>query len=687
MRLVVGFVALLGITAAQAEAKDDEIAVGPPPKWASPSEPMPVPDDARGPIFVRQQDVQMHLDRNGQKLFLASRFHLADTSALQLGNVSLSWNPAAGSPIIHAVKVHRAGTARDVLASTKFEVLRREDQLETAIIDGMLTATLRVPDLRVGDDLELAYTLPAQDPTLLSESSGFLYLAPVPPPGRLQLRLSWDSGQEPTIRATPDMEGQVKREALSVSMSGDNLPAQNPPKDAPPRYSWQRLIEFSDFSDWQGVSRRIAPLFTKAATLSADSAIKQEAATIAAGNSDQMNRASAALKLVQQQVRYVFVGLAQGGITPASAEETWQRRYGDCKGKTVLLLALLKELGIPAEAVLVSNAGSDDGMAQRLPNPFWFDHVLVRAQIDGQTYWLDGTLPHHYRPSLAAVMPYRAALPLDAQGKGLEAIGWQAANKPTELALYEIDARAGFDEPAKIRSVTIKRGPDALVEYHQFSAISDNQLETSIRQEFEGSTGWNTVDKVKWRFDSKELASIFEIEGTGPINWDNDGGKSRSLSLPGGGFSPPDRRQRGGSAGLAVPFYIKPDFDCRATTVRLPSATAAKDWSFNSAFDTVMYGMTFRRSFEKRDGAIRMIRSSRTLQVELDPEVAAKDNQRLPKFDNSMAWIYYDPASYDRPGPRETVPATYEGDWLADSNICLTPAKGGQTAPGVAKAS
>jgi hypothetical protein len=38
--------------------------------------------------------------------------------------------------------------------------LRREDQLEAAMLDGLLTAVLRVPDLRVGDDLEIAYTVP-----------------------------------------------------------------------------------------------------------------------------------------------------------------------------------------------------------------------------------------------------------------------------------------------------------------------------------------------------------------------------------------------------------------------------------------------------------------------------------------------------------------------------------------------
>lgn len=80
-----------------------------------------------------------------------------------------------------------------------------------------------------------------------------------------------------------------------------------------------------------------------------------------------MDRAAAALKLVQQDVRYIYIGLNGGNLSPATAEETWQRRYGDCKAKTVLLLALLRELGIEAEAVLVNNSGADDGLDERLP--------------------------------------------------------------------------------------------------------------------------------------------------------------------------------------------------------------------------------------------------------------------------------------------------------------------------------
>jgi transglutaminase-like putative cysteine protease len=666
-------VAVLTLLPCAAFPKDEGVMTGAIPVWAQLSEPMAVPDAARGPLFVRRNNVEIHIDKSGQYIFVGMLAKLLDTSALQLGNFAISWNPAAGRPIVHTIKIHRSGVERDVLAGAKFELLRREDQLEAAALDGVLTAVLHIPDLRVGDELELAYTLPSHDPTLRSISYGFLFLAPVPPPGRMGLRLSWERGEEPLLRPTPDLAESLNREPQAVSLAFDQPSALTPPKDAPPRYGWQRALEFSDFASWQALSTRMMPLFETASTLSAESAVRSEAAAIAAAHSTPLERAAAALALVQQQVRYVFVGLNGGNLTPTSAEETWRRRYGDCKGKTALLLALLKELGVQAEPVLVNNSGGDDGIDSRLASPGMFDHVLVRARIEGKSYWLDGTLPVDYRATEVPVLPYRWVLPLSAAGAPIERIVWQPDAKPSLLMLLDVDARAGFDEPAKTRMVTVIRGRGGLAQYFQFSQVSENQLEEGVRKELEGSDSWTTIERVSWHFDPVEQASVLEITGTGPVDWENAGNKSRSLAVPGGGFSPPRRRLRGSGQDTAVPFFIEPEFDCRVTTVHLPSATAEKDWSYNTTFDRVMFGQTFRRSFEKRDGTIRMIRSNRTLLTEIDGAAATRDNALIAAFDNSMARIFYDPGSIDSTKRTERVPAADEVDWVRDSSACLAP--------------
>jgi hypothetical protein len=374
------------LRAQDAPAADKAIARAPVPAWAAPSEPLAVPDDVQGAVFFRQQETVVHLTQDGARTYQGQVVRILQPQALQLGSVAITWNPASGSPQLHSLRIHRGARVIDLLATSSFEILRRKDQLETAMLDGLLTATFQVPDLRVGDDLELAFTVPSHDPTLGPTSSGLLMLGDAPPPGRFRLVLNWEDGEEPQLRMTPDIARDVTKADQAITLAYDNPATVMPPRDAPPRYAWTRIIEYSDFPDWRSVSRRFAGLFDTVSELAPRSPLREEAAIIAETHGQALARAQAALRLVQQQVRYVYVGLNGGNFTPATADETWERRYGDCKGKTAMLLALLGELGIEAEAVLVANTISSDGYDQRLANPGLFDHVLVRARIEGEEY-------------------------------------------------------------------------------------------------------------------------------------------------------------------------------------------------------------------------------------------------------------------------------------------------------------
>jgi hypothetical protein len=109
--------------------------------------------------------------------------------------------------------------------------------------------------------------------------------------------------------------------------------------------------------------------------------------------------------------------------------------------------------------VLINSSATDDGFDQRLAGPQLFDHVLVRAHIEGATYWLDGTMPAVVPPAARPVFPVQWVLPLTTRGEALEKLDWQVASVPDDTTLFDIDARAGFDKPARITSTTITAWP------------------------------------------------------------------------------------------------------------------------------------------------------------------------------------------------------------------------------------
>lgn len=673
MRLAILVTVFAAMGAHPVLAQNDEVMRGPEPAWVSQSELAPLPEDVEGAIFVRRQDVLVHLDDKGQQQYLGYRIRVLHPSALQLGNLSLAWNPQAGSPTVHVIKVHRDGQVIDLLKTAQFEILRREDQLEAASLDGILTAILRISDLRVGDELEYGMTTRTDDPTLGNLSAGLLTLAPSLPSGRFRLGLSWTKNQKPNIKLTDDLKSIAQISDQALELTFDDPPLLNEIKDAPLRFQWQRVAQFSDYPDWAEISRHFAPLYASATKISDRSPIKQEASRIASAHEGMLDRAQAALQMVQRDVRYIYVGFDGGNLKPASAEETWKRRYGDCKGKTALLLALLAELGIEAEPVLANNSGIDDGFDQRLPNPGLFDHVLVRAKIDGAIYYLDGTLPDVVGPDVKPFMPYRWILPLTLTGSDIEQMAWTPPSQPEEMNLFEIDAKAGFDQPARITHTIITRGLDGLREHVQFSALTQQQLQTGLSQQLIGDV-WQSVDKVSWRYDKKTQASVMTISGTGRVDWEKDGGDARSLALPGGGFSPPARRIRPLEQDQDLPYVNQPGFSCYVTTLRLPASSQENHWSFKSGFDTRIFGRNYYRVFGISDGAIRMIRASRVEKREIDAKSAIADNALIDAFDNSRGYVFYNPGESEMPAFKGLhVPATDEVDWIADNSACLAP--------------
>ena len=388
--------ALVGaaLPAATTHAAAPDVRYAPAPVWALPPPAQteaPTPPDAPGRLIYA--DTQIHLGPAGEETFSAYRLKLLKPEALPAGNITVAWNPSAGEATVHYLRIIRDGHAIDVLRATKFRVIQREGGLEQSMLDGQLTATLQTPGLQVGDEIEFAATIRRRDPTLGDHSFGLTQFPLQGTPGAFRYRLLWPEARPVTLRASKDMPQSmptIAKGEMVVSYEVRDPSGVIVAEDAPPRYNLRRLIEYSDFATWRGVSGAIWPLFDKAARLAPTSAIRAEAARIAASTSDPVERAQAALRLVQERIRYVYVGLDGGNYTPAAADVTWERRFGDCKGKTVLLLALLHELGVSAEAMLVDAKGSD-GTNEHLPTPGLFDHVLVRARIGGRSYWLDGT--------------------------------------------------------------------------------------------------------------------------------------------------------------------------------------------------------------------------------------------------------------------------------------------------------
>jgi hypothetical protein len=673
--------ALALVAAAHARAASRDVQYGPPPAWAAPP---PAPTEAVSPEGAPARmvyfDFQTRLGKDDDELYSAYRLKILSPQGLAAGAISATWSPSADDIIVHGLKIIRGDQVIDVLATTRFEVIQRENSLESAVLDGQLTATLQAPGLQVGDELEFAATVRHRDPTLGDRSQGFAQLPVVGAPGAYRLRLLWPEGKTVRWRASPDL-GQVTpserggQSELTVELRDPKSAVLA--DGAPMRVNVRRLVEYSGFAGWSEVSSLLWPLFDKAATLARDSPVRLEIARIASSTDSPAERAEAALRLVQDRIRYVYVGLDGGNYRPAGADETWTRRFGDCKAKTVLLLALLRALGVPGEAVLVNAAGGD-GLDQRLPSVGVFNHVLVRAKIGSETYWLDGTRLGDRHLATLPPPAFRWALPLRARDASLEAVSPTAPAAPQFVGVLTIDARAGFAAPAKVEAEDVLRGEGAPQLRTQLSSLSPEDAERAEKAFWRNQMNWVEPAATAWRYDEVQNTVVLTMSGEGKPQWEGDDRDGRNLDIEGAGFSPPAPLRRPKEQDQTAPWVTEfPSYKCWVTTIDLPAETARWRWDYVSApMDETLGGVAYWRRASLRGGVMRTIMSRRAFLPEITAAQAADLNDRLASFDNKISRVFQVAAFRRRPRP-EAAATTGVGeapiDWSSPAAPCAAP--------------
>jgi hypothetical protein len=102
------------------------------------------------------------------------------------------------------------------------------------------------------------------------------------------------------------------------------------------------------------------------------------AARTAAGDGDFMAKLDKIASFMQTQIRYVGVEIGIGGHQAHPAEQVFQKRYGDCKDKATLTIAMLDAVGIRATWVAVDDRRG--AMAPDSPSEYG-DHMIAAIEI------------------------------------------------------------------------------------------------------------------------------------------------------------------------------------------------------------------------------------------------------------------------------------------------------------------
>lgn len=409
--------------------QDTPYTVSPTPSWVKPltvdaaqaAKPLPPGSKARRDILF---DVQVQLADNGKQATYQHFMNAAlDSSTLRdVSEPTITFNPAYQKLAIHTLNVYRDGKRSDRLKDVRIEIMRREQALEQQMLDGLYTALISPKDVRVGDVVEVAYSLEGANPIFEGKYSGVFHIAGDAPIDRLHLRLEAPSTRVLQVKgiatnATMERFQEAGRQVLRFQ--GKDITAIQAETNIPPWFKVYPALHVSEYKSWKEVDQWAQGLFVQEPP---SGELAQRIADWKAKGLPRETLLSEVLSFVQDDIRYFSMSLGESAHRPKPAARTLSERMGDCKDKVLLLNTLLTGLGFEAKPVLVS-VMRNRGITQFLPSHDQFDHVISMVELDGQRHFLDATLQGQGRTLRNRGYYPRGAGLVVGQGEDLEAIG------------------------------------------------------------------------------------------------------------------------------------------------------------------------------------------------------------------------------------------------------------------------
>ena len=455
----------LGSAAPAAAAPERRFSVAPAGKWVDEAAPPEATlEDAAESTGIRELlfDQQIRVGPREREDYYRTVWKAETTAGLQdASEIEISFDPSFQRLTIHHVRVEREGRTVWSFSPGDVRVIQAEPDVDERLYNGDLTAVVFPRQLRVGDTVDYAYTLTGANPVLAGRFDTLLRLGYSFPVDVVKRRILWQ-------RATPlqlRMRSGAPEPVVATRPDGTDyrweLRGAEPPAvddRAPSWFDAYARVEASEFRDWNEVAARFRELFAsldaKAPRL--DNLVRQWRLPEASEDA----RVDRAVRFVQDDVRYLGIEIGPNSHQPHAPSETLERRFGDCKDKAALLVAVLRRLGVSAWPALVATR-TREALDDRLPSLFAFDHAIVAIRLGGALHFVDATASQqggHVRDREPP--PYARALVLEEAASGLTKVALAAAPVPS-TDVEETFAQTAWGAPTRFDVVSTYRGRHA----------------------------------------------------------------------------------------------------------------------------------------------------------------------------------------------------------------------------------
>lgn len=337
------------------------------------------------------QETQTNFLGEKDETFQHMIFGLRTRTAVEAFSVLRApWHPKTQTVEFHMLRVRRDGEIIDLAPAALVQIGGQRLELPDAQDSDSREMAIIMPDLRIGDILEFAMTTRGATPGLGGTRATVTAAASMLPTARIRIRVL-DSPETPValhvrggdIEVTSSERQGVRERRIEL----DDIPALTPEAGAPAWYDQVPSVATTAYASWDGVLEWAMPLFTRSGEVAPE--VAAFARQLTSDLDEERAKFSAIAAFVQDHIRYLGPGISRNGYVPFEPSDVLGRRWGDCKDKVTLALAMLDSVGIRAWPAL-TNIG-DGYIDPELPSPSAFDHIILIAEVAGERLWLDAT--------------------------------------------------------------------------------------------------------------------------------------------------------------------------------------------------------------------------------------------------------------------------------------------------------
>ncbi|MFT7462019.1 MAG: Tfp pilus assembly protein PilF [Pseudohongiellaceae bacterium] len=159
----------------------------------------------------------------------------------------------------------------------------------------------------------------------------------------------------------------------------------------PDRGEFGPVVDVTTFESWESFASWWWDFIEKEFVTT--NAMREKVAELVEGKSTELEKVEAIARFVGQEIRYNAWAFGTHGYEPYSASTIFERRFGDCKDKSILLRQLLAEIDVEAIPVLINAEyyRADEPLESAMIGLFNHCIAYLPATDERDGYYLDAT--------------------------------------------------------------------------------------------------------------------------------------------------------------------------------------------------------------------------------------------------------------------------------------------------------